>query len=368
MVALPARLIGLEAPEMFRDLLFRRAWRLRTIAACAVTMMTAACASHSQNAQRLLTAPVIDNAEDLALLPGGEWVIASSMAGGKKTHGELMLVSTKTGAVERLDINQTAEQNAVDTHCSAPVAPERFMPHGIALVSGPNDALRLYVVNHGVRESVEIFDVSMSGEKPSLAWAGCLQLPEGGAGNGIAASREGSVFVANMGQPPNPEKPSTPMDGHVLRWDREGGWSRIAQSAMIIPNGILVSPDGDQIYVAAYITGKLVRIDLRPGRNRWTEMQLSFLPDNLRWSGKGTILVTGHLDEPQNVQDCYLSANTVCATPSTIAEIDPVTLETVRTFPVSIGLGTVAIEVGDELWIGTARGPTIERLAKPARD
>jgi len=346
---------------------------------CGMSLMVSACARDElpiassaslpvNEASAELRQPVIDNAEDLALLPGGQWVIASSMAGGEKTHGALMLVSARTALAEPLDINTIAAKKAVNAPCAAPVAPERFLPHGIALWAGPNNTLRLYVVHHGVRESVEVFDVSMAGEKPALEWAGCLELPENSSGNGVAVSREGAVFVANMGPPPDFDNPGPITPGAIIRWDEDTGWRDIANSAILAPNGILVSQDGRQIYVASWSTGNLVRIDRHAGGNTRKDVPLGFLPDNLRWTAGGTILITGHLADAQSVQDCYVSANTVCATPSIISEVGPNTLKTLRSIPVSIGLATVAIEVGDELWVGTARGPTIEQIDRPDRN
>ena len=77
------------------------------------------------------------NAEDLAPLPGGRWVIASSMAGGAEASGRLLAIDTSTGRSTTLYPNGQDEAGKGDPSCDAQVAPAAFKPHGIALVTPP---------------------------------------------------------------------------------------------------------------------------------------------------------------------------------------------------------------------------------------
>lgn len=305
------------------------------------------------------------NAEDLAPLPGGRWVIASSMAGGGQASGQLLAIDTKTGRSTPLDPNAGAGRGAGDPACAGQIDPAEFKPHGIALVTGQDGAMRLYVVNHG-RESVEIFAVQ-AGKAPRLRWIGCVKSPEGLSANSVAALPDGRLFVTNMGRPLDGSQPLSPiMGGEVASWSAERGWQSVPGSALVAPNGLLASPDGSRLYVASW-SGKVV-VELVPGADgtKRRTAALDMLADNLRWSDRGTILVGGHDASIASVMDCYLSRRTQCAIRSVIAEIGLQDFTAICHRRLGMGMATVAAQVGREIWVGTMRGDSIERLPAPA--
>ena len=83
------------------------------------------------------------------------------------------------------------------------------------------------------------------------------------------------------------------------------------------------------------------------------EVKLGFMVDNLRWAADGSILATGQ-------QSPFGGATPA----SVVVRIDPKTLavrEILRHANTpAFGNGTVAVEVGKELWVGSFRG---DRLA-----
>lgn len=306
------------------------------------------------------------NAEDLAPLPGGRWVIASSMAGGAEASGRLLAIDTSTGRSTTLYPNGQDEAGKGDPSCDAQVAPAAFKPHGIALVTPQDGEARLYVVNHGGRESIEIFSLRSDGA-PKLRWIGCVMSPKGLTANSVAALPDGRLFVTNMGRPIDGSEPlSADMGGEVASWSAARGWQSVPGSALVAPNGLLASPDGSRLYVASW-SGKAV-IELTPGADgtKRRTAALDMLPDNLRWSDRGTILVGGQSASVQGVIDCYLSTRTPCAIPSAIAEIGLQDFTAICHRAVRLGMATVAAQVGREIWVGTTRGDSIERLTSPA--
>ena len=99
--------------------------------------------------------------EDLAVVPGSEWIIASGNREGGRLH--LINVSKKTSTVlfptatrnERLDA-------ATYPTCPGPLdltKPDAFRAHGLYLKPGQGRVHTLYVVHHGTRESIEVFEV-----------------------------------------------------------------------------------------------------------------------------------------------------------------------------------------------------------------
>ena len=100
---------------------------------------------------------------------------------------------------------------------------------------------------------------------------------------------------------------------------------------------------------------KLSRGQTPPTRD---SVNVGFRVDNIRWAPDGTLLAAGQGTAP--------------AQTSNVARVDPKTLkfeELVR-YPnnPSFASGTVAIQMGSELWVGSVRGDRIAIFpAKPSK-
>src|SRR6056297_868619 len=117
------------------------------------------------------------NPEDLALLPGGDWIAVSEMArpaafpgeeGGKGDAGVLLpgrltalRVSQEPGRVERAELfpREWVEiapdpERWGDPECAGPPSADEFRPHGIDVGPGPGSRTALAVVTHGAREVI----------------------------------------------------------------------------------------------------------------------------------------------------------------------------------------------------------------------
>ena len=116
--------------------------------------------------------------EDLAVVPGSEWVIASGNRPGGRIH--LVSVRDKT-ATELFPGDAPSERLDAATYptCPGPIDPDEgdeFTAHGLYLKPGPDAVHTLYVVHHGRRESVEVFEVDARA-RPRLTWIGCAVRP-----------------------------------------------------------------------------------------------------------------------------------------------------------------------------------------------
>jgi len=341
------------------------------------------------------------NSEDLIAVPGTPWVIASGMADPQHPQGALyaidsrdaswkVLYPVKNPSAEHVGKDQASKDResspqagqAASHHasakgeaqCTAPVDKARFDAHGLNIRKGPNGIHTLYVVNHSTRESIELFELDATRENPSVAWSGCVVFPEKVVGNSVAPLPDGG-FVATAayeaGDPQLEKKlQAKQVTGHVLEWHARQGWTKVPGSEASLPNGVEVSPDGEWLYVANWGDHNVARLPRGAGalKSKTTHKEViatDFSPDNLRWNG-GQLWITGQGGTLAEMFACAAPGKEVCAGPYAILKLDP------RTFTVQpvahadtapeFGSGTVALTVGQEVWVGTFKGDRIARF------
>lgn len=122
--------------------------------------------------------------EDIAALDDGRHLLLAHFGGMVDGLGSLSLFDTQTERMKPLfpPASSSVSASAVvgvasatwgDADCAAP-NPEKFSPHGTHLHRLADGALRYLVVNHGERETVEMFEVLGNGAATLLQWRGCL--------------------------------------------------------------------------------------------------------------------------------------------------------------------------------------------------
>ena len=115
----------------------------------------------------------LTNAEDLVLVPDTRWVLSSGMAPG----GGIYLVDSEQKTWKQMYANNAQQVNHdVETYgaCLGAPALENFISHGLNIRSHGNGHSTLYVVGHGGREAIEVFDVDANHGEPLLVWIGCV--------------------------------------------------------------------------------------------------------------------------------------------------------------------------------------------------
>jgi hypothetical protein len=109
--------------------------------------------------------------EDLLVLPGAQWVVASAMSG----DGGIALVRVSDRAVTKAYPAATAKEQ-LDTKtysaCPGPPSAGKFTTHGLYVQPGDGAVHRMLVVGHGDRESIEVFDVDTRPSTPQITWIG----------------------------------------------------------------------------------------------------------------------------------------------------------------------------------------------------
>jgi len=309
-------------------------------------------------------------AEDLVAVPRSEWVVASGLSGGG-----IHLVNTRDfttikvfpTAMPRERLDKTAYAT-----CPGPIDPnekEKFSAHGINVREGAGGVHTVFVVHHGFRESIEVFEVDTRAKPPTFTWVGCAIAPQTAAFNGVSPVPGGGFVATNPNRrDADAASPGATNTGEVFEWTAKDGWKIVPGSESQGPNGIEASKDGNWLYVNLWPASQVMRLSRGQTPVKKEVIDLPFHPDNIRWQADGSLFAAGHGGpNTQRVIECL---RTVCAdATSNVARIDPQTLKVQHLvkYPYNerFSASTIALQVGKEIWLGTIVGDRIARYPIP---
>lgn len=312
------------------------------------------------------------SAEDLVQVPGTKWVIASGMI----ADAPIYLVDTEAKSWTELYPGEAPRaEHDLELYgaCPGAPAPGTLVSHGLNIRPRGEGKSTLYVVGHGGREAIEVFDVDATGDAPVLTWRGCVLTPNGMAANSVASMADGTLLATV------PLYPGVPLaasiagfnTGAVYRWSPgEAGFTRVEGSELPYANGIEVSPDGSEFYIASSGALRVLAYsNTNPARLLRGSGPLTFVPDNLRFDADGRLVTAGlELSDPacgdvEQTLEFKLEDFAACPRAFTVWSVDPETMEgkAIATSPAIPEFSniTIGITVGDEVWIGTFLGDRI---------
>jgi SMP-30/Gluconolactonase/LRE-like region len=304
--------------------------------------------------------------EDLELTPDGKYLIATQFinqgrAGAAGGGMEIFDLAKKT--FSRMAETAEPDKSWGDPACPGPIG-DALVSHGSSLAKRSNGVWELYVVNHGERQSIEMFELRPASGTWTLVWHGCeialhdyndvAILPDGGfAGtypSGLSAGRTGTA-------------PDGGATGYVARWTPGKRESEIPGTRMRGPNGVVVSADGRYMYVNEFPARQVHKYDLDSGQEIGS-IKVDFLPDNLTWTKEGHLLAAGVKGARG---DCPEGSGRPCIQGFGIAEIDPAKMLARTIFDSAnwdplISSVSVALKVGGDLYVGAFRGDRIIKI------
>jgi hypothetical protein len=308
------------------------------------------------------------NPEDLVLVPGTPWILSSGMAEGAGFYA----IDSRSGEWSVLPFQ--AQRDASFTTCPAPPSPQTLNTHGLNIRATGAGAAKLYVVGHGAREAIEIFDVDSRGAKPTLTWRGCVPMPDGLPANSVASFADGGIVATVLLMPGKSFADSVAKrpTGAVFEWSPgQPGFTLVQGAELPGNNGIEVSADGREIYVVSSGFQTVVAFARgNPARQLRSSQPLPFTPDNVHLGADGRLYTAGMAND---VPECGgapgpehdLSRLSTCPRGTIGVAIDPATMrhtivvETQAT--PAFSNATMVLPVGREGWIGTFSGDKIAR-------
>jgi len=312
------------------------------------------------------------NAEDLVLVPGTNWIIASGMAPGASIT---LIDSQQKSWSELYPADSPRAVQDMDTYGACPGSPDpnNFVTHGLNIRAGKNGHSTLYVVGHGGREAIEVFDVDASGTRPVLTWTGCVTPPEGMAINSVASFSDGSLVATVPLQPGRTisEALGGALTGGVYQWSPgDSGFEMVQGTELPYANGIEVSADEQEFYVASSGGYQVIAYSRsNPARQLRTTAPLMFIPDNLHMGSDGHLVTAGLLiDDPacgnlDGPEEFDLEKFAGCPRPFIVRAVDPETMEGTDLAKSEViqqfSNITMGLQVGDNIWIGTFAGDRI---------
>ena len=186
----------------------------------------------------------VHRAEDLVAIPETSWIVASGLRHGTEPGALVLIDRAKKASTVLFPSDSIKNQHDARAFpgCSDSLPNESFSAHGLNVRRGAGGVNTLYVINHGKREAVEAFELDISKTVPVLAWKGCVLLPDGTVGNGVAPLAGGGIAVTLMAVPQYFAEPgaatrqeawiekfkAVQLTGHAARWtaDGAGRWCR----------------------------------------------------------------------------------------------------------------------------------------------
>lgn len=302
--------------------------------------------------------------EDIAALPDGRHLLLAhfpGMAGGK---GSISLFDTSTETLRTLYPGPaTANSAAADLwgqpDCTRP--PEVFGPHGTHLHQLDDGRWRYLVVNHGEREAVELFEVTMAGPATSIEWRGCVIAAPDTFVNDVVGMDNGDVaFTRMLHNGGNLEMLKSIVGfatGDVWRWNRDSGLRILPGTDAAQPNGLEISADNQFLFANMYMENEVWKIDAASGEVVGRASVAS--ADNSAWGSDGRLLVATHTGSLLTMAGCLEAHSENCPVAFEIVAVHPTTLATEVVFSLAgapMGAATVAVPQAGRIYMGSFAG------------
>jgi hypothetical protein len=209
----------------------------------------------------------LKNPEDMIRLQGSHWALVSRLGRDTEAPGGFSLVDLEARASQGLTPDVSKPADAMYADCPRPPVASDLITHGLDVRQGAHGTIEVFAVNHGGRESIEVFDLHMDDQAARLTWKGCVMIPAEISANAVAALPDGFAVSSfgTSGKQGTAELLAGNPSGFVGRWARKTGWVHVAGSEFGGDNGVAAASDGNVLYVNDWRDGTLRVVPLVKG-------------------------------------------------------------------------------------------------------
>lgn len=310
----------------------------------------------------------LKNPEDVIRLGQTHWAIASRLALDPSSPGALYLVDLKARKARVLVPDISGPVDTGFKQCPSPPTPGQLVTHGLDVRWTSTDRGELLAVNHGGRQSIEVFDLRILKDGVKLKWKGCVVVPDDVLANAVAALPDG-MAITSFGE--RDDKDSANLlsgrpSGFVATWSAGKGWARLAGSQFAGDNGITSTPDGKTLYINGWGDGTLHILPAHGDHARNIHVG-DFHPDNIHRLSSGRLLIAGQVGSSREIMAC--SEGSKCHVGSEVVIVDP---RNGAVFPQAIvqptpdfAAASTALLYAHDFWASSFRGDRLELLGHP---
>ena len=312
--------------------------------------------------------------EDVVRVPGTRWLIYSGFSNG----AGLKLVDSAAQTMRPLIYESSgAREKPGWSQCDAPPDSATFSTQGLSIRDLGGSLSTLHVINHGGRESVEIFSADARTDGPRFTWSGCVLMPPGLAANSVATFSDGTILVSvltHLGRTIT-DFWRGEITGGVYSWEPgEASFRLLPGTELPGNNGLETSRNDLEFFVVAFGWRSVVvfsRAD--PSRPLRRAVAPGFMPDNIHWDDGKLLLAGMQYDEPAcgGIRKIIngKADDMRCHRGYTVAQLDPHSMNfTVVAYaepdPDFNGVSAATIVAGD-LWLASYQADRIAWRKSP---
>jgi len=312
----------------------------------------------------------LKNPEDMIRVGDSRFALVSRLARDPEVPGGFSLIDLDRRIARALPPDVSQPATAEYAACPRAPAVSEIITHGLDIRRLGKGKYEVFAVNHGGRQSVEVFDLDLSDREAKLTWKGCVVVPAEVSANAVIAL-PGGLAVTSFGSSGD-QGTADLLAGHpggfVTRWTPKKGWARVPGSEFGGDNGVSAAADGSVLYVNDWSDGTLRLVPLNKVAPPATIKLGEFHPDNVHLLGNGDLLIAGQIGAASDIMGC--ASQSACAVGSMIVIVDPkrrsVTSRQSVAPTAAFGAAATALQYGKDFWLSSFRGDRVMRVtSKP---
>ena len=303
--------------------------------------------------------------EDIAALPDDQFLLLSNFSGMSHGTGTIGLFDTRSDSLVQLfpALDGTGLESQAgwgESSCPPPDS-SVFRPHGTHLHQLDDGRWRYLVVNHGGRESIELFELLPAGAESELLWRGCVLPTADTVMNDVVGLDNGDIVFTRMfhemAEGVNLKSLLRMDTGDIWRWSAGGGLRLLPGTDASMPNGIEISADNRYVFANMYFEEEVWKIDADTGEV--VGKATAAFADNSAWGSDGRLWIASHSGGLLELSVCLKSQVEPCAASFEIIALDPESMATELVFAhrgPPMGAATVAVPLGGRVYLGSFVG------------